>query len=914
MACSKSPITNVSALLRCKADPHIKNIQKRTALHFAASNKDVKVVALLLEHMDNPMKRQRQRDAAGFTPFELACSLGNGPVAKYLFDRYPRALLGKTAKCDKLKRTLLHLLLTSFPTEVQRPVLNYLLQLVIDARPEDIWARDADGSTPLAVHVAQHYRNDNMTTFAAVLTKLSHQEVDKAIYCMFSTSTLPQSLQWNPGKWLVLQRMMTSAKHAKYVPCVLQYVSKEALVASDDSGRSILHWLAIFGAQPSLIQAVKEFKTDRDEERKTAPDIDTGVELPILSVAAHWLSTVCDLSWMSLLKREPMKAILDEMTSKSEKSSSQPLLRVFDNRQDTPMHIAAKYNNVPAIKHLWELFGEEVKGWKDAEGKTALHVAAEFDAARALIEMRKTCSWNLEEVDKAGYTPYMRALKAQKLASAAVLVALGAASSGVVASDGTSIEALVEAHNIYASEVEARREARRLKREAELNSEEEDWSSTERHSDASDGEVEEAETGSTGSVEIKSDPGSPGSNDEETDSVGTKPFFRPTIKPDSEYDEDLVVKGGGTNGITRNGHGKVRFSGKGALRPWMQGGSARIAKDDEYDKSDSDPEEDGESDHSFEEKSSGSEPSPVSSPGASPRLEHTPARVESPPPPMPSLLSPRSSPSSSPRQPFSPTHSTDANVLRRQVEDMNLTLSSYQSQLSISQEQILELERTLKARELEYADLVSQLRDKDDLLATQHQEISGLLKSSKSGSSEAEKWQEQVKSLQASNTELSDSQSQLSEKLSESNALLLLRSSENEALKTQVESLASDLSQAKSAVNNLQSSVQAAHLTITNLQNSLDEAQSKRNDNSLSEVVLPDAIPSSRQNSLVISRPSQSTISTGGRPPVKKAFDWSAWLLIIFFVVAAGLLLLVLSEDSGYDQTWPHMRPGIYYT
>ena len=220
----------------------------------------------------------------------------------------------------------------------------------------------------------------------------------------------------------------------------------------------------------------------------------------------------------------------------------------------------------------------------------------------------------------------------------------------------------------------------------------------------------------------------------------------------------------------------------------------------------------------------------------------------------------------------------------------------------------------MKARELEYADLVSQLRDKDDLLATQHQEISGLLKSSKSGSSEAEKWQEQVKSLQASNTELSDSQSQLSEKLSESNALLLLRSSENEALKTQVESLASDLSQAKSAVNNLQSSVQAAHLTIANLQNSLDEAQSKRNDNSLSEVVLPDAIPSSRQNSLVISRPSQSTISTGGRPPVKKAFDWSAWLLIIFFVVAAGLLLLVLSEDSGYDQTWPHMRPGIYYT
>jgi len=478
--------------------------------------------------------------------------------------------------------------------------------------------------------------------------------------------------------------------------------------------------------------------------------------------------------------------------------SSQFVLRIFDNQQITPIHVAAKYNNTVAIEKLFEIFGEEIKTWKDSLGRSALHIAAEYDAGEALLSLRKHCAWPLDELDKEGYTPYMRALKAHKLVACEILKVLGSTSEGLATADGTSIETLVDEFNQFAIEAAQRKEAREAKRKAQNNSdEEEDWSSTEHHSDREQDDVEEAETGSTGSVEIKSDPGSEGSEEDESDSVGTKPYFKPKIKHDSEYDEEGASKNGPQNGTVHNVGGKVKFDSRAPVRAWGARSGARISKDDEYDKSDSDEDDDGTgSDHSFEEKSTGS--SPPSSTGSSPRLDFSSIRSSSPPPPLPSLLSPISSPSSSPRQgPFSPSHLNNA----RRIDELELAISSYQSQLLASQNHNMDLERANRAKDNENADLNSQLRDKDDLLSTQHQEISDLLKSSRHAATESDKWQEKAKTANFENEALKTAQSNLEGRLSEATSNLDKITSENGELKSLVESLKAQLDESKTEIS-----------------------------------------------------------------------------------------------------------------
>jgi ankyrin repeat protein/predicted nucleic acid-binding Zn-ribbon protein len=913
MACSKSSVSVVNALLRCKADPHIKTEQKRTALHYAASNRDPKVVALLLTFLDNPIKRQQQRDVAGFTPFELACSIGNGPTAKFLFDRYPKALLGKTSKKDKLKRSILHLLLTGMPNELQLPHVNQLLGELIEVRPMDVWARDVDQSTPLAVHVAQHYRNENMTTFGLILSKLSQEDVDKAIYLMFNKN-LPRSIEWKPEKWLVLQRMMTSSMHAKYVPCAIHFVSNASLLAYDASKRSILHWLAIFGFQPSLIEEVSEFKSELDDSRPhTEIHAATGVEMPILTRAQTWLSVVNGLSWEAIVIREPIKTILDEMKGNTNNPKFTSQISLYDKNKDTPLHIAAKYNNPKAIAALYRLFGDECKQWKDSHGKNALHVAAEFNAGQVIIELQNNCGgWNLDELDYDGWTPYMLAMREKKLVAANLLKAFGSVDNGLVSKDGTTIETLIEKHNEYASAIVARREARRVRLAKEEDSEEEDYSSTERHS------VEELDddVASTGSVEIKSDPeelSSPVGSDGEEDEGNSGIPFRPTIKMDSDYDEENSNGGGGIV----SGHKKALPGGRIISRVGrnVSQAGARIAKDDEYksDGEESSGDEDG-GYNSMEEKSNGSEQSsPSSSPATSPRVPQSPTRVESPPPPISNILSPRSSPGSNTSSPRIKQQAIEMAVLAQQLEEIRSELrtsqSNYQSILSSK----TQLEKSLRMKETEHDSLASQLREKESLLSSQTQEMSALLTASQNGNNDVEKWQEKVKQVESENASLKSLQSSLESQVQDATSSLTLSATRNTDLDTKIDSLKDELTNSKAEVEKLLSALSSSTQTIDSLQSSLKLASSSgaRPQIASDEVQTVEAglVASALAVSQLLSSSSSSLSSPLNVPaPIKKSHkgqDWMTSAVVVMLIIAVLFLYMLMVQDD---------RPTVYYS
>jgi hypothetical protein len=445
-----------------------------------------------------------------------------------------------------------------------------------------------------------------------------------------------------------------------------------------------------------------------------------------------------------------------------------------DTNGDTPLHIAAKYNNEFALRHLTDMFGrEECKKIVNAKGWSPLHLAAKFNAFKAIIEL-KDQGWDLDTKTPDGYTPYMLAMKSKQIVTSQVLKSYGATSTGIVADDGTSIESLVEAHTKLVSDYEKRREARRLA----IEKDEED----EAGSSGTAEQKEPSETGSTGSVEYRPDAVASDEEDEEDEEeeesesdtdkeimVANQPMI---IKADSEYDEEVLENGNGTAG----GHGKPhkRFgsagnnannsgsgphtrkpSGNGSIPSVISGGGGgatrkkprllKISKDDEYDKSSSSEEEfeDEEGYNSFEEKSEGSDTqSPASSPAVSPR-EHTeeqvsPRRIPSPMPQLPT--SPRraaaGTDSISPRSPHSTdsvnsAHSTsneeELSILRQRNEELEAKLRDVVIKLSASTSSsastIAELSDSMqklkddgKKNEAKLKELGSLVQEKDSLL------------------------------------------------------------------------------------------------------------------------------------------------------------------------------------------------------
>jgi len=758
-ACSSRSLSVVSALLKTKANPHLRSDKKRTALHYAANNGDPRVLELVLRYVDNPTRSLLQRDASGFTPLDFACSVGNGLTAKYLYDRFPRRQLGLTARKDNLHRTLLHLLLTGVPKDTsQEQALVALIAQHMEVRPQDVWARDTNGKTPLQVHAEQYLRKDNLSMFASVLSKLSAIDIDKVLFMAFKDKG-GQPKDWIPEKWLVLQRMMTSPRFAKFVPVALRFVSESSIMAKDASGRTVLHWLAIFGFQPSLIEAVAEFKSENDDSPKFEVHTDTGVSMPVLSKAQAWLTYLNNLAWEALLEREDVKKSLEEMKGKTLDVPIATPLCVLDKNKDTPLFVAAKYNNSKAVARLYQVFGDECKTWKDVRGNDALHIAAEHNAGLSVIELRTTCAWDLEVLNDDGFTPYMIALARKHLVSAALLKAYGATCSGLVSKSGIRVEDLESEYNKYASKIEERRERRRAKEAEEMESEDDrDWSSTERHSDdekPASGSDDDA--GSTGSVvknasdeEVETGEDKTSSDEDESEEAGHRrpgshlPVFKPSIKHDSEYDED-EERG------NSNGHGKALDRKPNGIKPSRLRGGSNISAEDEYANSGSSDEENGEEEgyNSMEEKSSDSE-----SPATSPRSP----RVSSPP------LVPPIGPISNiginlhHPQPHTAADAISPRKLYLQLSELVSKLTTSQEELakanedlSKSRQLIKELEERDRKREADIELLTSSVAESRNLLLQKDDD----LKASQSRESE---WSAQ---LQTKEVELASSREKL---------------------------------------------------------------------------------------------------------------------------------------------------------
>ncbi|KAL4336291.1 hypothetical protein GQ457_07G018240 [Hibiscus cannabinus] len=84
-------------------------------------------------------------------------------------------------------------------------------------------------------------------------------------------------------------------------------------------------------------------------------------------------------------------------------------------RNETALHVAAKNGEVEALRVLSQslrrpyLYSSSVRkkllNWKDKDGNTALHVAAENNQPKQMIELLLDCKVNLNEINSSGKTP-----------------------------------------------------------------------------------------------------------------------------------------------------------------------------------------------------------------------------------------------------------------------------------------------------------------------------------------------------------------------------------------------------------------------------------------------------------------------------------------------------------------------------
>lgn len=787
-ACAECSLEVVAFLLRSGADPTFVTRQNRSTLYYASLNKDPKVSERILAFSDDPDARLIERDNQQMTPFDMACLSANAATAQWLYTQYPRKELEKSRELDRQNRTTLHLLLTgSTANETQLRELNDFIKVIMKAKPGYIWRRDDEERTPLAVHVANHFKDAILMTFHTVLTQLaSPEKVDTALYMLSNSKWKPKGA-YEPEKWLLLQKLCLNPHFPKFMPAALTNVSDRAIFAQDPSGRSILHWFALYGHTSTFIDQVLSIYSDFDNSVKSWRH-PLGLNMPPPTQYGAKMARYNSFCWSALLLRESVVAAIAKMKGHAiDFDGPDSQLRIVDANRDTPLHIAAKFNNFGAIETLEGVFPGEGKTWKDAQGRTALHVAALSDSGAAIASLVHTVRCDLEERDSEGYTPLMLALREKRAVAASVLVQLKAASQDCSATDGTTIESLTEAFDQHVEALKAKKEEARKARlaaqaeeDAETEAEDSEEEKPTPNGSTANGEHEKdgGAEDETGSVEYNgSDSGSVNSMEEiDSDLEITSPVangkFRPKIKLDSEYDEDEASKTDEEPAkplVVKNGGPAKPVNGRPALtrKPRIN-----ITHTDDYSHS-SDDDETG-STGSVEIHSDSAE-----SPPASPRSIDS---LPSPRSPEPTPKSPEPKPFAAPKDDTTLMDDKTKSDLEARISALEAAKTDLESALSTSKQEctakIEELEKT-KESEATLKKRVDELQDRvterSAELSEKESKISELLSSSQSQGAETAEFEAQIASLSQSLSEAqkaletSSSTSKASSDLAESN-------------------------------------------------------------------------------------------------------------------------------------------------
>ena len=859
-ACAECSLEVVAFLLRSGADPSIVTRQNRSTLYYAALNKDPRVSERILAFSDDPDARLVARDNQQMTPFDMACLNANGATAQWLYSQYPKKELEKSRTLDPTHRTALHLLLTGSTVSDQQLLdLNAFIKVIMKARPSYIWRRDAEGRTPLAVHIENHFRDAILQTFHVVLANLSSaQDVDTALHMVVNRKA-KRKAPYEPEKWLVLQRLCIQPRYSKFLPAIIPFISDRTIFAQDPSGRSILHWFALYGHTTSFVENMVDLWRDYDKPLKNWAH-PLGFDVPHPTTYGNKGSFYSELCWSSLLHRESVLSAAKSLAGKTtEAHSPESHLRIFDNNKDTPLHIAAKYNNFKAVEKLEFLFPGEGKSWKDGNGRSALHVAALNDSAATIPYLVKVAHCDVEERDNEGYTPLMLALREKKDAAVSVLNQLKATCQDLSSSDGsTSIEQLKEEYDRHVEEQKALKEERRKARLAAQEEEEEEDVDTEDELEVKDDKA--GNDTNHNDNDNGSDSGGSVNSMEEHDSGDeiTSPIsngiFRPKIKLDSEYDEEMkespkpIILTPSTQAPVRPANGRPMLTRK----PRVQ-----ITPTDDY--SHSSDEDETSSTESMEIHSDSAE-----SPPASPRSSDSNASPRSPEPSPKKTGSSSSSSNSSPE--ISAMDDRQKAELERRVRELEELLAAaertHQEQIKEKEKNVIELRSLVKEQEdalnfsreelesskLRHSSNGDELaRSKEDNtriqvevdrlsneLSTSQKERENLKQDLEKIQTENMEMKEQLERLKselesskAENENLELSQSKLVEsKVSQLNGELTQQSSQLDALKQEKAHLEQSLSSSTAEIKRLESSSKQQSDTIELLQQELDQTKS----------------------------------------------------------------------------------------
>lgn len=248
---------------------------------------------------------------------------------------------------------------------------------------------------------------ENPVVIAEVLLQgLDPREADRNIMLMFKNDV---GTEWQED-WRPVQQAMQIPEYFPFLPTFAAHCSIESLSCVLKNGRSIWHYLANMGAQSSVLEAYAAHFADKGTPRASV-EPGTGISVPHAAPHVLYIRTMVSKTFDALMSRPDA----DLLTT----------ISPFDLNRQTPLHTAATYNNVVAIRKIFETFGSDSQSWSDADGKTALHYSVQFDTILALLEMR-SLEWNLNPVDSKGQTPYALAIELRRKKASELLRAWGA--------------------------------------------------------------------------------------------------------------------------------------------------------------------------------------------------------------------------------------------------------------------------------------------------------------------------------------------------------------------------------------------------------------------------------------------------------------------------------------------------------
>lgn len=443
----------VQAFLSYGADPSIVDLFGRSVLHMAVLNPHYKVARMIWRQILSAknVRLLFDADGKGLTPLHAAFLTGNLELIGYLLlyalpaalqtlqTTNPNLAQSGPRASDAHQRNLLHCLFEHPWDSEQYEGIVTLVERLVELGV-DRFAKDDRHRTPLKAFLqtshakslsrirhtllsrpehetnmpeAEKEATSSNLIVTAFLKGLSPKDVDKSIMLMFKNDNQDWKEDWRP-----IHQLMQVGEFFQLLPLFIAQCSLEALLFIDTKGRSLLHYLANMGAQKSVIEFFAAQFSFSSTKTRSMRDPETGVSVPVLET--HMIHI-----------RELVQKCFDALLSRSDAQKLFSVETVWDNDQQSPLHMAAKWNNVVVLRELFKTYGAESQAWKGVEGQTAMHTAVQFNSVFVLMEMHRL-GWNLNPEDGKGQTPYALAIEQRRRSCADLLKHWGANTGATV--------------------------------------------------------------------------------------------------------------------------------------------------------------------------------------------------------------------------------------------------------------------------------------------------------------------------------------------------------------------------------------------------------------------------------------------------------------------------------------------------